>query len=106
MMSNESGLVPLGRAVLVQPYEPELKSSSIVIPHSVADRTRMAEQRAVVVSVGPEAWKDEYSARAEPGDRVMISKFAGYEVIGPKDGLNYRVVNANDIFLRISTEVA
>ena len=44
-MTNESGLQPLGRAVLVEHYEPEKKESMIEIPDFVKDRTLMIEQR-------------------------------------------------------------
>jgi co-chaperonin GroES (HSP10) len=103
-MKNESGLKPLGRAVLLAPYEPEIKSSVIAIPDTVLDRTRMIDQRAVVVEVGPEAWKEESQPRAVPGDKVMIARYSGILVQGPNDGQSYRVVNCNDIFTAIVTE--
>lgn len=106
-MENNSGLIPLGRAVLVDPYEPQQQQGAIIIPDSVTERSRMAEQRAVVVAVGPECWKEESQPRAKPGDHVMVSKYAGHLTPGMKDGKMYiyRVVNANDIFLRIDPGV-
>lgn len=103
---NKSGLTPVGQAVLVEPYEPEktVKSTLIHIPETARERLTMAEQRAVVVEVGPEAWKDEKQPRAVAGDRVMISAYAGILTTGPSDGKQYRVVNARDIFLRITDE--
>ena len=100
---NGSGLAPLGRAVLVEHYEPERKASLLVMPDSVTERTVMVEQRAVVVEVGPACWPDE-PPRAAPGDRVLISKLAGYLARGPKDGKLYRLVNDRDIFARITAE--
>ena len=100
-MLNNSGLEPVGRAVLVEPLESnELKSAIIAIPDSAKDRLMMAEQLALVIAVGPEAWKDEAQPRAKPGDKVMISKYAGMVTVG-KDKQTYRVVNANDVFLRV-----
>ena len=61
----------------------------------------MAEQSAVVVAIGPDAWKGE-TTRAKPGDHVMISAYAGMMTKGTKDGKDYRVINARDIFLRIN----
>lgn len=98
-MENSSGLHPKGRAVLVEPYEPEVKKGLIAIPETVSDRLSMLEQCGVVVEVGPEAWKDEAVPRARPGDHVMISRMAGVAVKGRTDGKTYRVVNANEIFL-------
>lgn len=97
-MKNESGLRPKGHAVLVEPYEPEIKKSVIAIPETVRERTKMIETRAIVIEVGPEAWNDEAKPRAAPGDRVLISKFAGAMAQGTRDGKTYRLVNANDIY--------
>ena len=99
-MENNSGLKPLGRAVLVEHYEPEAKASLLVIPDAVQDRSLMVEQRAVVVEVGPACWPDE-PARAIPGDRVLISKMSGYMAVGPADGNRYRLINDRDIFAAI-----
>ena len=100
---NESGLAPLGRAVLVVHYEPEKKESLIEIPDFVQDRTLMVEQRAIVVEVGPACWPDE-PARAKPGDKVFISKMSGFMATGPADGKRYRLVNDRDIFCAITKE--
>jgi co-chaperonin GroES (HSP10) len=103
-MVNNSGLKPLGRAVLIEPYEPELKKSVLVLPPSAAERNTMIEMRATVVEIGPEAWSDEKSPRAFPGDKVLIAKFSGHMLNGTKDGKLYRMVNDRDIFCRIEEE--
>lgn len=100
-VANDSGLEPLGRAVLVEYYEPEKKDSLIVIPESIQDRVNAVEQRARVIALGRSVWPDE-PRRAEPGDLVLISKMAGYACKGPKDGKSYRFVNDRDIFARIT----
>lgn len=101
---NTSGIEPLGRAVLVEYYEPERKDSLIFIPDNVKDRTVMMENRAVVVAVGPACWPDE-PPRAAPGDRVLIASMQGYAAIGPADGKRYRLVNDRDIFAKITHDV-
>lgn len=98
---NTSGLEPLGRAVLVEYYQPERKESVIFIPDQVSDHSNMIEQRAVVVAIGPACWPDE-PARAKVGDRVLISKMAGYAAVGPTDGKRYRFINDRDIFAKIT----
>lgn len=103
-MDNNSGLLPVGRAVLVQPYEPEKKQGLIEIPDFVEDRLRTIEQRAIVIEVGPACWNDEKVPRAVPGDKVLVSAYAGYMAKGPKDGQPYRFVNDKDIFARIVEE--
>ena len=99
---NTSGLRPLGKAILLKTYE--IKSGIIAIPDHVKDKEVVAEQRAVVVDIGPWAWGDEPAPRAKIGDRVLFTRFAGYVAVGPKDGQTYRVVNDRDIFLGIEDE--
>ena len=101
---NTSGLVPLGCAVLVEPYEPEKKGSLIVMPETVKERTLMVETRAKVLAIGSEAWADERIPRAKTGDHVLISKFAGTMAVGIKDGKTYRIVNDRDIFCALETD--
>ena len=102
-MKNESGLKPLGRAVLVQRYQPERKNSLIALPESVERSTAMVEQRAIVVEVGPACWPDE-PPRAKEGDKVLIGKMSGYLATGTLDGKLYTVVNDRDIFCGITGE--
>ena len=103
-VENESGLKPLGRAVLVEDYQPERKSGVIVLPDSVAKRESSIEQRARVVEVGPEAWEEEKVPRARPGDLVLVAKYSGYLAMGPNDEKWYRLVNDRDIFAGITKE--
>lgn len=102
-MENTSGLKPLGRAVLLKPYEPERKNSLIAIPDFVQERTAALDQRAIVVEVGAACWPDE-PARAKPGDKVLVSKLAGYTTNQTLDGQLYRFVNDRDIFAGINFE--
>lgn len=104
-MVNESGLKPLGRAVLIAPYEPERISSIIAIPDEALGRMQMVEQRAVVVEVGPSCWCDEPGPRAKPGDKVLVARFAGYMATGTRDNKQYRFINDRDIFAAIDVEV-
>jgi len=101
---NTSGLLPKGRAVLVKPYEPEKVSSVIALPDEVANRLRTVEQRVVVIAVGPFCWQDEPEPRASPGDKVLVSGFAGFMATGTADGDKYRFVNDKDIFAQIEVE--
>jgi co-chaperonin GroES (HSP10) len=103
-MKNESGLKPLGHAVLVIPYEPKKSESVIVIPDTVEDRQKMVETRAVVIEAGSEAWIEERQPRAKPGDKVLISRFAGMMADGTADGKRYRIVNDRDIYCAIEVE--
>ena len=75
-----------------------------MLPDSVQGRMSMVDNRAVVVAVGPSAWHDEPSPRAQVGDRVLVTKFAGFMAKGPKDVQMYRLVNDRDIFCAITHE--
>lgn len=99
---NGSGYLPVGRAVLIKPYEVEKLSSIIEIPESLKSRTTMLEQKATVLAVGASCWHDEPSPRAAVGDHVIVTKFAGHQLVG-NDGQLYRLINDRDIFAR--TEV-
>lgn len=97
---NTSGLRPLGSAVLVERYNTEKKVGAIILPET----SEAIDQRATVIEVGPEAWKDEKAPRAVPGDRVLVSRLAGYMAMGPADDKPYRMINARDIFAQIVGE--
>jgi co-chaperonin GroES (HSP10) len=101
MMRNTSGLRPLGRAVLVEPTENQLKATLIAIPETVKARSMMVETQARVIEVGSEAWSNEKSPRAKPGDLVMIARFSGHLCEGPRDRKAYRMVNCEDIFCAV-----
>jgi co-chaperonin GroES (HSP10) len=94
---NTSGWRPAGRAVLVLPDIITETKSTIIIPKTVTDRTKMMQDRATVIAVGPEAWAEEREGRAVPGDKVILAAFAGYILMG-EDGKEYRFVNERDIF--------
>lgn len=100
-MENRSGLKPLGRAVLVEYFEPERKNSLIVMPDNIQERVNAVEQRARVIEVGRACWPDE-PPRAKPGDYVLISRMAGYQCKGPADGRLYRLINDRDIFAALT----
>jgi co-chaperonin GroES (HSP10) len=104
-MTNNSGLHPQGVAVLLVPYEPEVKvwSDTLIIPDSVRESLQVLENRQVVVEVGPEAWADEAKPRAAAGDVVMITKHAGFVATGA-DGKLYRMVNAREVFCTIDAK--
>jgi hypothetical protein len=101
-MMNKSGLHPQGVAILLTPYEPEVKiwSDTLIIPDAVRESLQVLENRQVVVEVGPSAWSDEPKPRAVPGDVVMITKHAGFVATGA-DGKLYRMVNGREVFCNI-----
>lgn len=104
-VNNTSGLKPVGRAVLVKPYLVEERTAGgLILPDQVRNKDQLAEQRAVLIEVGPCAWRDEPVPRAKPGDKILFSKWAGYQAVGPADDEVYRIVNDSDIFTIITKE--
>ncbi len=103
MIENKSGLEPRGVAVLIKPYEPERKGGLIEIPDAVQGRMSMVDNRAVIVAIGASAWCDEPRPRAEIGEKVLVTKFAGFMAKGD-DGEMYRLVNDRDIFCALVGE--
>ena len=105
MPRNESGLEPLGRAVLVRMIElEEYKASTIVIPDHVRRSSTLMDTRAEVLAIGAECWKDESQPRCTVGDKVIVTRMAGYVAQGPADGKLYRLVNDRDVFCKITKE--
>lgn len=98
--SNESGIYPLEYKVLVKPDAAEtVTSGGIVIPDAVSDRYHQAEMKATVVAMGDAAFQYDdgrFMAYVEPGDRVIISKYAGIRVTGD-DGEQYQLVSDKDV---------
>ena len=105
---NLTGLEPLGHALLCEPYEPEFRDSKIAIPDHVRASTKQREMRAVVIAIGPDAWnrpdREPMTQRCSPGDKILISRFAGVIVRSPVDGKDYRLCNDEDVFCRITAE--
>jgi len=98
---NNSGLTPLGHAVLILPCEDDLKTEFIAIPDTVKRNVMIANQECIVIAVGPNAWDGEPTARAKPGDRVLVTQYTGYTTTTTADKRMYRLVNDRDIFCRI-----
>lgn len=104
---NKSGLHPVGRALLVRPYDPVKKEGLIILTESAKTNMQTVDQRAIVVEVGPAAFAEEiaegFGPRCAPGDHVMISAYAGFMARGINDDVQYRYVNDRDVFAQIES---
>ena len=106
-MSNESGIEPCGHYILVLPDKVEEKTKSgLYIPNEAVDNAKRDTTRGTLVAVGPIGWSEFQGAepQAEVGDRVTFGKYAGRDMKG-KDGLDYILMNAEDILAVLSGEV-
>lgn len=110
-MKNDSGIVPIDKRVLVAPDPVEqVTAGGIIIPESAKEKEEYAQTLATIVAVGETAWGEaiaeasryglEFVAPA-PGDRVIIGKYAGMRLKGPKDGGDYRMINDEDVTARL-----
>ena len=105
---NNSGLEPVGRAILVEPYEPERESSIIALPEHIRDSERVMDVKVRCVALGPQVWKAQRAGevdeppRCKPGDVIYVARASGFVTKGPKDGKFYRVVNDRDVFTRVT----
>jgi len=94
--ANPSGINPLDLRVLVKPDAAADKIGSIFIPDQERERRGMAECRATLVAVGQNAFSEIVGPKPEPGQRVLIAKYAGIVTKGD-DGEEYRLCNDADI---------
>lgn len=107
MLQNTSGLKPLGRAVLIEMLKAnDPKRGMIEIPQHVRESSTIMEQHAKVIAIGACCWNDEPEPRCGVGDKVIVTKMAGYVTRGPADGKLYRMVNDRDVFCKITSEEA
>lgn len=88
----------------MRPVELEKRESVIAIPEHVQANAAQLQTEVAVMAIGAEAWKDEAEPRAQVGDHVLVTKFAGFIVSGA-DGKIYRLVNDRDIFCQKHTEM-
>jgi chaperonin GroES len=94
--------VPAGHRVLVQVQKIEEKTESgLYLPETSREAEQLACQIATVEALGENAWKsfDDGKTWVEPGDKVLIASYAGFEVCSVLDGVAvfYRIVNDSDI---------
>jgi co-chaperonin GroES (HSP10) len=107
-MLNESGILPVGHTVLVLPKAVEQTTESgIVITVTNLEREQMAQLYATVIAVSTVAWSDvrgrdgeSVGALVEPGDEILIAKYAGYLIEG-KDGKEYRLIGDLDVKAKV-----
>ena len=105
-LSNTSGIHPKGYRLLVLPEAvEEVTESGIVVSYgSLKEREELANTTALVIEVGDECWADNPSSWAQPGDRVIIGKYAGLFYAG-KDDVKYRIINDTDVVATIDADV-
>lgn len=109
MMTNNSGVVPVGHTVLILP-DPikETSEAGIILgtPDSL-ERQYLAQTEGVVLAIGEHAWKEWGAPFCKVGDRVIFPKFTGCmrmverkETVDGKEVIRkeqYRLINDIDV---------
>jgi co-chaperonin GroES (HSP10) len=126
--TNSSGITPSGDRVVIKPDAlEEVTEGGIVIAKTVLDSHQHAQSTGILIAVGPDAFTHSVSLTerfidgawkpvertttgykesfAEVGDRVAFAKFGGLNVEGA-DGVDYKVMNDQDITARVSDAVS
>ena len=97
---NNSGVMPVGDRVLIQPDLAMTRSQgNIALPDDVVERMQLSASSGVIVEIGDDAfaWNSDRTRpfagyRPKPGDRVHFEKYAGKEIVGD-DGVKYRLID-------------
>jgi len=80
---NDTGIKPLDyncvvRLDALKDEDGDQKSAGgIIIPQERSDRDQMAYTKATLLEAGPNAFKDFGDRTPYPGDKIMVSKYAG-----------------------------
>lgn len=104
---NTSGITPIEFKVLILP-DPveEVTKGGIIVPVEKVTKDEYATTTGRIVAVAHAAFAhvtdDEWGGdKPKVGDHVVITKYAGFRMKGPKDGVNYFIVRGEDIHAKI-----
>jgi len=91
---------PVEFKVLIKP-EPvdEVTKGGLIIPETSRERAQIKQDVGTVIAVGGNAFEDWKDPIPKVGDKVLMSRHAGYYYFDRTDDRNeeYRVVNDKDI---------
>ncbi len=106
MVTNNSGIKPVGWRVLILPREIlEMSSGGIVVVTEASkEREQMANTTGIVIDLGDECFSGKPSPWCKVGDKIIFGKYAGLLYKG-KDGRTYRMINDDDITGVLDAEV-
>jgi co-chaperonin GroES (HSP10) len=98
---------PVQYKVVVRMDKTETVRGKIIIPETVADREQIKQDKGTLIAFGGMAFSDFGEPKPKLGDRVLISRHAGYRFCVDEDNerIDYRVVNDKDISLILTGEL-
>ncbi len=101
-------MVPVGHKVLIKVEQSELarkaSGAGIVLTEKTKQQEQAAHQEALVVALGPDAYKDFRSIWAEPGDKVLVTRYSGESRDDIEEGFSYRIINDEDVLCKLIEE--
>lgn len=108
--ANPSGISPTEYKVLVLPKPVEEKSKGgIIMPLDKVEKDKFAMTEGRIIAIAPLAFT--YASETEwdgnrpvVGDVVIYERYQGVHVKGPKDGVEYVLVNDKAIFATVETD--
>jgi len=102
---NPSGFEPFGYRCLVLLEEAEeVSDGGIVIVKETVEKEQMRKTRATLVAKGGKAFHDingNLRDECEVGDVIEIKQYAGAALIGPKDEVEYQLINDTDVYGKV-----
>lgn len=97
-MSNDIGIYPLGRMLLVEMQEAEASTpSGLYLPQEAIARETQDQKEAIVLVLGDGNMGGEikHTFSTKVGDRVILGRFQGSKL--KKNGKEYNLVNEGDV---------
>ncbi len=102
-----TNLEPLGFRVMIKPLDvDEISDGGIILVDETRDAERRTTQIGYIVSVGSTAWAayDDGKPWAAVGDKVVYVKYGGKLIKDPESGVEYVILNDEDVLLKIVGE--
>lgn len=111
-----TNIKPAGNRVLirrddVENHDPKFaaaRQAGIVIPETEDYHRRQAGMdRGEVVALGPTAYTDDFykgKPYCKPGDMVVFAKYAGKALTDVTTGINYIIINDEDVIAVVGGE--
>lgn len=97
-MAGGKMLKPVGRRILIQTLEPEVKQTNIIIP----DTVQKEPERAIVIAVA-EVKKDDDPFPVKEGDNIIFGKYGGVKIEFEEE--EYILLSEDDILAVIEEEI-
>lgn len=104
-VENPTNISPTGHHLLIAPNpvaETASPGGTVVKPHNVIAQEEMAQVDGVLIACGNLAWCDLPEPYAQPGQRVIFSKYAG--ILREFKGKKYRLIEDIEIVATLGDE--